>query len=67
MSNPNEIKQLYDIANAMKKAGYDPYEQIYGYWRTGQILYVTRTDGARNKIQCISMESIREFLDLIKK
>lgn len=67
MSNPNEIKQLYDIANAMKKAGYDPYEQIYGYWKTGQILYVTRTDGARNKIQCISTDSIREFLDLIKK
>ena len=53
MSNPKEIEQLYDIANAMKKAGYDPYEQIYGYWKTGQILYVTRTDGARNKIQCI--------------
>lgn len=67
MSNPKEIEQLYDIANAMKKAGYDPYEQIYGYWKTGQILYVTRTDGARNKIQCISADSIREFLDLIKK
>ena len=67
MSNPKEIEQLYDIANAMKKAGYDPYEQIYGYWKTGQILYVTRTDRARNKIQCISTDSIREFLDLIKK
>lgn len=67
MSNPKEIEQLYDIANAMKKAGYDPYEQIYGYWKTGQILYVTRTDGARNKIQCTSTDSIREFLDLIKK
>ncbi|MBO5452653.1 MAG: IreB family regulatory phosphoprotein, partial [Clostridia bacterium] len=43
MSNQKEIKQLYDIANAMKKAGYDPYEQMYGYWKTGQILYVTRT------------------------
>ena len=51
----------------MKKAGYDPYEQMYGYWKTGQILYVTRTDDARNKIQSISMDSIREFLDLIKK
>ena len=67
MSNQNEIKQLYEIANAMKKAGYDPYEHIYGYWKTGQILYVTRTDGARTKIQSISMDSIREFLDLIKK
>lgn len=67
MSSPKEIEQLYDIANAMKKAGYDPYEQIYGYWKTGQILYVTRTDSVRNKIQCISTDSIREFLDLIKK
>ena len=62
-----EIKQLYDIANAMKKAGYDPYEQMYGYWKTGQILYVTRTDDARNKIRSISIDSIREFLVLIKK
>lgn len=67
MSNQNEIRQLYEIANAMKKAGYDPYEQIYGYLKTGQILYVTRTDGARNKIKSISMDSVREFLDLIKK
>ena len=67
MSDLDEIKQLYDIANSMKKAGYDPYEQMYGYWKTGQILYVTRTDDARNKIQSISMDSIREFLDLIKK
>ena len=67
MSNQNEIEQLYDIAKAIKKAGYDPYEQLYGYWKTGQILYVTRTDDARNKIQAISMDSVRKFIDLIKK
>lgn len=67
MSNQNEIKQLYDIANAIKKAGYDSYEQLYGDWKTGQILYVTRTDDARNKIRSISMDLVREFLDLIKK
>lgn len=67
MSNQKEIGQLYEIANAIKKAGYNPYEQIYGYWKTGQILYVTRTDDARKKIQSISMDSVREFLDLIKK
>lgn len=67
MSNQNEIEQLHEIATAIKKAGYDPYEQLYGYWKTGQILYVTRTDDARNKIRSISMDSVRDFIDLIKK
>ena len=67
MSYQIEFEQLHEIATAIKQAGYDPYEQLYGYWKTGQILYVTRTDGARTKIQSISMDSIREFLDLIKK
>lgn len=67
MSKQNEIRQLYEIANSIKKAGYDPYKQIYGYWKTGQILYVTRTDDARNKIKSIPMDSVYEFLNLIKK
>ncbi len=67
MSNQNEIKELYEIANSIKKAGYDPYEQIYGYFTTGQLLYITRKDDARNKIKNISMKSVKEFLNLMKK
>jgi len=67
MSNQSEIEQLYEIAIQIKKAGYEPYEQIYGYLQTGLAAYITRTGNAREKIQLISTNSIREFLNLIKK
>lgn len=58
MSNRNKIEQLYEIAHSIKKAGYDPYEQLYGY--------VTRTGDARNKIKSIPVTTIHEFLKNIE-
>lgn len=66
MGNRNEIEQLYEIAASIKKAGYDPYEQLYGYVTTGLDLYVTRTGDARNKIKSIPVATIREFLKNIQ-
>ena len=36
-----------EIVSAIKEAGYDPYEQLMGYLKTGQEYYITRTRNAR--------------------
>ena len=38
---------ISEIVSAIKEAGYDPYEQLVGYLKTGQEYYITRTRNAR--------------------
>ena len=49
------------IAN-MKEAGYDPHDQLYGYYTTGEESYITRKGNAREMIKSVSLETIRDFL-----
>ena len=32
---------ISEIVSAIKEAGYDPYEQLMGYLKTGQEYYIT--------------------------
>lgn len=61
-----EIREVLDpIANAIREAGLVPYDQLYGYVVTGNIMYITRRDNVRERISGISRDIIRQYLDLI--
>lgn len=46
-----EIREVFDpIANAICEAGLVPYDQLYGYVVTGNIMYITRRDNTRERI-----------------
>ncbi len=53
---------LQTIIASMKEAGYDPLDQLYGYYTTGEESYITRRGNAREMIKSVSMETIRDFL-----
>jgi len=53
---------LNDIADAIKEAGLDPYEQLYGYATTGNELYITRHRGARERIQMQKIDDIIQYI-----
>lgn len=53
---------LQTIIASMKEAGYDPYDQLYGYYTTGEESYITRKGNAREIIKSVSPEAIRDFL-----
>lgn len=57
-----EKELLQTIITSMKDAGYDPYDQLYGYYITGEESYITRKGNAREMIKSVSEETIREFL-----
>ena len=60
--NQNEAKIIDEVAALLKKAGYIPYDQIYGYAHSGCDFYITRNGGARDMIKSVSSEALQEYL-----
>lgn len=58
----SEKELLQTIIATMKEAGYDPHDQLYGYYNTGEESYITRCGNAREMIKSVSMTTIRDFL-----
>ena len=61
--NDTAMSILDSIAEALSQRGFEPYEQIYGYFKTGDVSYITRHGEARQKIVDISREEIRGSLE----
>lgn len=67
MLDENVLSILNDIAEAIKEAGLDPYEQLYGYTTTGNELYITRHRGARERIRAVDVADIVIFVKLLEQ
>lgn len=63
-NTPEEL--LEKVIAALREAGYNPYDQLEGYLRTGNASYITRTGGARNIISKVSQECIKNYLNKVK-
>ena len=61
--NDTTMAILDSIAEALSQRGFEPYEQIYGYFKTGDVSYITRQGEARQKIITVSREEIRHYLE----
>ena len=60
--NDTAMAVLDSIAEALSQRGFEPYEQIYGYFKTGDVSYITRQGEARQKIATVSRDEIRSYL-----
>lgn len=58
----SEKELLQTIIASMKEAGYDPHDQLFGYYTTGEESYITRRGNAREMIKGVSPDTIREYL-----
>lgn len=67
MLDENVLSILNDIAEAIKEAGLDPYEQLYGYATTGNELYITRHRRARERIRAVDVADIVIFVKLLEQ
>jgi len=56
---------LTHIAQSLRDAGYDPYEQLIGYIKTGDAAYITRRGDARSLIQSISIAQVQQYADTL--
>lgn len=53
---------IIEIVEAIKDAGYDPYDQLVGYLKTGEDYYITRKRDARSLIKTLDKEQIEAFV-----
>ena len=54
------------VERAVREAGFVPYDQLYGYVQTGNSLYITRRNNAREIVMKMDREKIRRCLQLRK-
>lgn len=67
MLDEKVLSILNDIADSIKEAGLDPYEQLYGYATTVNELYITRCRGARERIRAVDVADIVIFVKLLEQ
>ena len=60
-------KEMSEIIQAIKSAGYEPYEQLYGYVATGKEEYITRNGNARELIKQLDKDQVKEFVEKMAK
>ncbi len=53
---------LKDVIEIINNKGYNPKNQLMGYIKTNNPVYIPRDNGARDKITKISTDEILEFL-----
>ena len=61
------LGEMAKAVSAMKAAGYEPYDQLYGYAMHGNDQYITRFDGAREIVTKMDVKDIKIFLKHYKE
>lgn len=54
------------IVAAIRSAGYEPYDQLYGYVKTGDDTYITRSGDARKLIKELDSNQVRRFVEELR-
>ena len=60
------LRDMKIVEWAIREAGFVPYDQLYGYVQTGNSLYITRRNNAREIVMKMDREKIRRYLQLRK-
>ena len=53
---------ISEVYLAIKEAGYEPYDQLTGYVRTGNDQYITRHHNARKIVTEMDPKMIKQYL-----
>lgn len=54
------------IVASIRDAGYEPYDQIYGYLKTGDETYITRAGDARALIKKLERNQVQRILEELR-
>ena len=53
------------IVTSIRSAGYEPYDQLYGYLKTCDETYITRTGDARRLVKVLDREQLQQYVVLL--
>ena len=54
---------MKEIIQAITDAGYEPYDQLYGYVTKGKEEFITRNGNAREKIKQLNWLEVKEYVE----
>lgn len=54
------------IVDSIRTAGYEPYDQLYGYLKTGDETYITRTGDARSLIKALDRSLLQCYIERLR-
>ena len=57
------ITTMQEIVISIKEAGYEPYDQLYGYVSTGKEEFITRMGNAREKVKKLNWLALKEYVE----
>ena len=65
------MEQLFEetmeqIVASIRSAGYEPYDQMYGYVKTGDETYITRSGDARKLIKDLDRNRVQSFVEELR-
>lgn len=55
-----------EIIQSIREAGYEPYDQLYGYITTGKEEYITRSGGTREEIKKLNWLQLKKYVEQMK-
>lgn len=59
-----DFEQIMEhIVSSIRNAGYEPYNQLYGYLKIGDDTYITRTGDARRLIKKLDRNQVQRFVE----
>lgn len=53
---------ISELCQTLQEAGYDPFDQLTGYVRTGNDQYITRRNNARKTVTDMDSALIKQYL-----
>lgn len=53
------------IVASIRSAGCEPYDQLYGYLKTGDETYITRTGDARRLVKELDRERLQQYVQIL--
>lgn len=53
------------IVASIRSAGYEPYDQLYGYLKTGDETYITRTGDARRLVKQLDRGQLQQYVQTL--
>lgn len=60
--SPDFLQEMRKVIAALEAAGYEPYDQLFGYIQEDNIKYITRHGGAREIVSGMDKKHIKVFL-----
>ncbi len=64
---PAFLAEMAQVVEALKATGYEPFDQLTGYVRTGNELYITRHGNARELVKTMDKQNIKTYLKHYKE